>query len=272
MLTDIKNSIKAKLYDFTYTPFMSSVVISWIVLNHKYLLIYFGTAPLKEKLIMLNAYSFSCPLTNAVIPYAMNIWFPILFGLFYVFAYPWASKIFYEYTLERTKALKTIKQSIEDATPITQEEARQIRSDITRLVKERDELSEKLVEAEAKCEEKCDKKIFDYAKAQDSGKASVTPKTLEKTMPIEDDKLKILRFFYTSNYKPMYTSRAIDAIVSNTKVARPKVQKVITNLISEKTLEKKLDSAKREYIHISKKGNDTLLDLFDDEKTEEGNV
>ncbi|MDY0122462.1 MAG: hypothetical protein RBR54_11020 [Sulfurimonas sp.] len=144
MLEDIKNSIKAKLYDFTYTPFMSSVVVSWIILNHKYLLVYFGDAPLQQKLAVLNAYNFSCPLTNMVIPYAMNIWFPLVFGLFYVFVYPWASEIFYEYTLKKTKKLKEIKQNIEDETPITQEEARSIREGIDRLREARDDALNKL--------------------------------------------------------------------------------------------------------------------------------
>lgn len=169
MLDDIKSSIKAKLYDFTYTPFMSSVVVSWIILNHKYLLIYFGDAPLEQKLVVLNAYNFSCPLTNMVIPYAMNIWFPIIFGLFYVFVYPLISERFYEYTLEKTKKLKKIKQKIEDETPITQEEARKIRKEIDRLIEVRDDALNKL----SRKEEEYKKKLEPITEELYSSKKSI---------------------------------------------------------------------------------------------------
>jgi len=156
MFTDISNSIKAKLYDFTYTPFMSSVLLSWIVINHKYLLIYFGNSKLKEKLTLLNDYNSSVVIMDNEIPYSLNFLLPIIFGLFYVFIYPWISKVFYEYTLERTKALKVIKQEIEDETPITQEEARGIREDIDRLRDARDEARSKLRSTEEEYQQKLD--------------------------------------------------------------------------------------------------------------------
>lgn len=191
MLSDITNSIKAKLYDFTYTPFMSSVVISWIVLNHKYVLIYFGDAPLSKKLIMLNGYDFSCPLTNAAIPYAMNIWFPLIFGLFYVFIYPKFSKIFYEYTLERTKELKTIKKDIEDKTPVTQEEARKIREDIDRLSDAKDEALNKLRTKEAEYKEKLESSLQPLRKEVESLKSELGNATqATQTLTEERDNLQ----------------------------------------------------------------------------------
>jgi hypothetical protein len=59
VLNDIKDSIKAKLYDFTYTPFMSSVLISWVVFNQKYLLIYFSDSDLDKKLFLLTSHDFA---------------------------------------------------------------------------------------------------------------------------------------------------------------------------------------------------------------------
>lgn len=159
MLEDITNSIKAKLYDFTYTPFMSSVLISWIAINHKYLLIYFGESKLERKLALLNDYNSSVAVLQVEVPYSMNIILPILFGLFYVFVYPKASKVFYEYTLERTKELKKIKRDIEDVTPVTQEEAREIREDIDRLREARDEALNTLRTVEEKYKVKLDNQL-----------------------------------------------------------------------------------------------------------------
>lgn len=144
MLNDIKDSIKAKLYDFTYTPFMSSVFISWIILNHTYLLIYFSTFDLEKKLQKLENYDFACHFYGYTLPYAENVILPILFGLFYVFVYPLISKKFYEYTLKRTKELKGVKQLIEDETPLTQIEAREIRKLASILEEEKDKALESL--------------------------------------------------------------------------------------------------------------------------------
>ena len=185
MITDITNSIKAKLYDFTYTPFMSSVVISWVVLNHKYLLIYFGKAPLPKKIVMLNDYSFSSSLSNAAIPYAMNIWFPIIIGLLYVFVYPLVSKIFYEYTLNRTKALKKIKQNIEDETPLTQEEAKDLRNKYRDIEVELNEAYTELETAKARYEDKNSRLAQSYIEKENGLEELKKEAVNEATLPIQ---------------------------------------------------------------------------------------
>lgn len=293
MLSDITNSIKAKLYDFTYTPFMSSMIIAWIILNHKYLLIYFAEYGLDEKLELLNEHDFSYVIGTVCIPYAMNVWFPIAFGLFYVFVYPWASKIFYEYTLERTKALKKVKQKIEDETPITQEEAHQIRYDIEKLTRERDEQMEKALKAEAYYEKKYKERVDElnnneegddsatgedskvYFKVQNeltedndksSPEHSQTPLLINESSSSakENDKRKILRFFYESNYKPQAESYTLDNIVNKTQIPRPKAQKILDALILEKTLNRTTDSYK--IVSITPKGNSILIEMFDEEE------
>lgn len=131
MLDNIKDSIKAKLYDFAYTPFMSSFLISWIILNHKYLLIYFGDSTLEKKLMHLSVYH-------------IEFLYPLYIALIYVFIYPAFALGFYYATLFYNKWSKWVKQKIEDETPIPQEEARKIRADITRLSDEKDDTLIKL--------------------------------------------------------------------------------------------------------------------------------
>lgn len=275
MLSDITNSIKAKLYDFTYTPFMSSMIISWIIINHKYLLIYFGDSKLNEKLTRLNEYDFSASIFGLTIPYAMNIWFPIAFGLFYVFVYPWVSKIFYEYTLERTKALKEIKQKIEDETPITQDEARQIRSDIEQLTKERDEYRDKALQAEKHYKKQYQDRIKELETIEDiTATEDEVIKEKDVQTPIlhanvpemsrENDKTKVLRFFYESNYKTKQETSVLDSIVQKTNLARPKAQKILNDLILNKTLARTNDAFKT--ISITLKGNSELIEMFDKEE------
>lgn len=148
MIDDIKDSIKAKLYDFAYTPFMSSVLISWVLINHKYLLVFFAEYDLEKKLPILRNWDFAFHTPWFTVPCILNSLVPILFGLFYVFAYPKINKKFYEYTLERNKELKKIKQEIEDETPITQEQARELKREHYKLADERDRALDKLKESQ----------------------------------------------------------------------------------------------------------------------------
>ncbi len=91
----------------------------------KYILIYMASHNLDKKLELLKNYDFSL----WGIPYMYNVILPISFGLFYTFVYPWLSQLFYSYTLNRQKTLKTIKTKAEDQTPITQEEAKALKKE-----------------------------------------------------------------------------------------------------------------------------------------------
>lgn len=102
MLTEIKNSVKAKLYDSTNSPFLSSYIVSFILYNHKYILIYFGN--FEDKLSLLEANGLAWD----------GIIAPVLFALSYVYVYPYLLKFFYRYTLQRQKERIDIKQEIED--------------------------------------------------------------------------------------------------------------------------------------------------------------
>lgn len=146
MLDNIKDSIKAKLYDFAYTPFMSSYIISWVLLNHKYLLVYFGNSTLEKKLMQLSMYH-------------IEFLYPLYIALIYVFIYPAFALGFYYVTLFYNKWSKWVKQKIEDETPMPQEEARKIREDIARLSDEKDDALIKLGKKEDEYKEKLESKL-----------------------------------------------------------------------------------------------------------------
>jgi len=266
MLKDVQNSIKAKLYDFTYSPFMSSMIISWIILNHKYILIYLASYDLDKKLSLLEKYDFTLHIPWFPIPYFFNIVLPILFGLFYTFLYPMASKKFYEHTLEKNKELKKIKQDIEDVTPVTQEEARTLRESITQLTENKYALEKKLIESE----DRYKNKVKDIKKEKYIIPTSVRTSPINKketkitkvTKPEEDDKTKILRFFYESNYKWAEIDELLDEIYKQLSIARPKIQSIIDKLIKDNLL--KYDEYQQ--VVISDNGNKTLIEMFDKEK------
>lgn len=260
MLKDVQNSIKAKLYDFTYSPFLSSMIISWIIINHKYILIYMASYDLDKKLSLLKQYDFTLYTPWFNIPWAFNIWLPILFGLFYTFIYPQISKKFYEFTLKKNKELKKIKQDIEDITPVTQEEARALRESITQLTENKYELEKKLIEVEERYKKKVQEEDTKTPTAKVKVNKEVTnlPKTIKNK---EDDRTKILRFLYESNYKPVFESKLLDSIVSSTKIARPKAKLIIDTLIEENIL----NFSDINYVIITDNGNKKLIEMFDKE-------
>jgi len=297
------------MYDFTYTPFMSSMVIAWIVLNHKYLLIYMASFDLDKKLKLLENYDFSM----WGIQYMSNIILPITFGLFYTFAYPWLSQLFYSYTLNRNKTLKTIKTQVEDKTPITEEEAKSLKKENYERTEKILELEDKITTIEndtkdkittelnikhkkevAKLQKNYDNDIekklqeinADYQDAyQELSKEKSTldkqfkqindenntlkleNENLRKQIPKkqddeENDEDKVLRYFYEKNYKPIPFENALDSVVKETNLPRPKVSKIILDLIKKEICAKKQEGS---LLYITSYGNSYLVKKFDKE-------
>ena len=322
LVKEFNKSVKAKLYDFTYTPFMSSMVIAWIVLNHKYILIYMASFDIEKKLELLKKHDFSFHSQWINIPYAENIFLPILFGLFYTFVYPKISKTFYQYTLNEKKELKKVKQKIEELTPILEEDAKVIKADNYEKTKKIFDLEESISKVENKhlkeieiFEENSSEQIKiindghnkeiksikgkltkeieksykekmsnlekdfneSWAEVQKekndlldeitklnkklSSHKNITKSSKDTARIVEDDKSKILQYFYNSNYKTSLFSLALDGIVDSTKIPRPKVSKIISELINENILEKN----NRGYLFITDTGNFYLVEKFDNE-------
>lgn len=140
MIKDFIETIKAKLYDFYYNPFLISVFISWLIINREYLLIYFSDSAIKTKLELLENYDFSLavslPNQTMHIPMFFCLILPILLGLMYVYLYPLFAIRFYEYTLGRNKKLREAKQKIENETLLSIEESRMIRLEIIKMGEE----------------------------------------------------------------------------------------------------------------------------------------
>lgn len=143
IFTELTNSIKSKLYDFHYSPFMSSFVISWIILNHKYLIIVFSKEKLELKLEMLNKYQF-----ETIYGCTSSFIIPILIALFYVFFYPLIAFIFYKVTLIYQEMMRSEKHKIENKTLITKEEKEILINELSELKNESIKIREKYVISE----------------------------------------------------------------------------------------------------------------------------
>ncbi|MCT7564624.1 hypothetical protein N5U20_09915 [Aliarcobacter butzleri] len=121
MQKDLKDSIKARLYDFKYTPFLSSYIFSWIYFNSKLILIFTAPNLTVEKKIEMLSWS------------QINYKMPLYFALAYVFIFPIATAIFYAVTLLYKALMNWIQQKIQDKTPLPLEQAKGIREENIKL-------------------------------------------------------------------------------------------------------------------------------------------
>lgn len=150
MQKDFMDSIKARLYDFKYTPFLSSYIFSWLYVNSKLVLIFFSTKLKVEEKIEMLAWS------------DVSYWIPLGIAISYVMIFPAFSLVFYWITLKYKKKMAEIQVSIEDETPLTQEQAKELRNKYRDIEVELNETFTELETAKARYEDKNNKLAQSY--------------------------------------------------------------------------------------------------------------
>lgn len=123
MLDEFKKTLSSQLAERVTSPLGGSFVISWALWNYKFIVILFSnnTATTTFSLIERIAFpSFWATLTNGIL-------FPLLTALAYIFIYPYPSRFIYKFTRERQREISIIRQQIEDETPLTTAESRELR-------------------------------------------------------------------------------------------------------------------------------------------------
>lgn len=193
MFDELTKSVKASLYERAISPLFGTFVISWAVWNYKFIFVLISSMPVDEKLDYIDTFIYfdiwSCILIGFI--------YPLITALLFIFIYPYPALYVYKYWQEKQKKLKEAKQSIEDETPLTIEESRNIRRELFQLESEYDkELARKDAEIERLkahnqvIEEELDSKlkISEEAKSQKISKSDVD----EKDEP-DEDRIEILK-------------------------------------------------------------------------------
>lgn len=119
MFKDLTDSFKARLYDYNSSSFLSSFIISWIVINHQYVLIYFSDISIYSKTELLLEY-------QSKYFYSFCL-YPLLFALFYIFIYPHIHYYFYTFTIRQKIKLQNKKNEIEKTKTFTFEQINELR-------------------------------------------------------------------------------------------------------------------------------------------------
>jgi len=146
MLDDLWKSVKASLYDRTASPLFGAVAISWVFWNYRLLVLLFADMPVSEKFNFIDSVLYPEGWTKLV-------WLgvgPSVTALLFLLAYPFPARWIYGYWHNQQKALKAVRQAIEDDTPLTREESRQLRR---RLVELRAEYDSQLQQTNAESDE-----------------------------------------------------------------------------------------------------------------------
>jgi hypothetical protein len=140
MWEDLSKSVKAQLYERANSPLFGALLLAWCGWNYKIIFILLTKGDPEKKLAYIDAFLYS---TNYQI-YGNGILFPIGTALAYIYVYPFLAKYPYAYAQKKQKELKEIQQKIEDETPLTQEDARDLRNQLRQAATEFDKvLSEK---------------------------------------------------------------------------------------------------------------------------------
>ncbi|DAB34823.1 MAG TPA: hypothetical protein CFH82_03675 [Sulfurospirillum sp. UBA12182] len=131
MHNDLKDSIKARLYDMKYTPFLASYVFFFVYFNAKLFLIFFDPELATTCKIEMLSYDDVCH------------WKPIVGALFYTLIFPFFQIGFYSAKLWFDKKMNERKQAIEKQTLLSVEESIEIRYTAIKLQDELDEYIKK---------------------------------------------------------------------------------------------------------------------------------
>lgn len=123
MLDDLAKTVKAQLYERVSSPLLGAFTISWIAWNYRFLLVLVSSMPIAEKFAYID---------NNIFNSYQNIFlhgtlYPLITTLSLIFIYPFPAKFVYEYWRTRQRELKEVQQRIDDETPLTREEARELR-------------------------------------------------------------------------------------------------------------------------------------------------
>jgi len=190
MPQDFLNSVKARLYDFKYTPFLSSYIFAWIYVNRIYLLIFFSSQPSTSQKVQLISHT------------SIEYLDPLYFALVYVFLFPIATAVFYWITLMYKKLMNWIQQKIQDKTPMPQETANAILRNNRNLQKEVSEIEQEMTNIKRNYEIK-EKKLEDSFETRI--KERVEKEVKNKTQQINEDKKSIEKQF--DKYKNDLTAK-----------------------------------------------------------------
>ena len=132
MLDDLTKTVKAQLYERASSPLLASFALAWAAWNYRFVIVLVSSMTAHEKFQYIDNHLYQgfgeIALRGAL--------YPLLTSLLLIFVYPIPAKYVYEYWRKRHRELKEIQQRIDDETPLTKEDAREIRREAIKATTE----------------------------------------------------------------------------------------------------------------------------------------
>lgn len=124
MINELIKTVKAHLYDRVTSPLAGALIISWCLWNYPILITILSSHDPQQKIEFIQ---------TSLINYTRSIWGPLFTSLFFIFIYPFPARFVYWFWRKQKKALRDIKQKIEDEELLSKEESRAIRKEMFTL-------------------------------------------------------------------------------------------------------------------------------------------
>lgn len=247
-MDDIKKSILNTLNERISSPLIGGYIISWILWNYKTVFVLLSTKSIEDKFYFINNIIYHGDLHFIV----SGLFVPLIFSLFFIFAFPYPEKLIYKFWHRRKKELRDEKQKIDDEKLLTVAESR--------------DLYEKTIKIESEYYENLEKKDLEIKKLKEiisnndknpiqiknpvppespiPIKRPVPPKkidVLEKKeselkmkLNITDDELLLLKLILNKGIKDMNISMLTTLGVNHLNWNVYKSEKVVKDLINKK--------------------------------------
>lgn len=136
MFDELFKSIRATLYDRASSPLLGSFIVSWLVWNHRMIMVIFSGMSVTEKFSYIDT-----------VLYQRDFWYyfwrdlfcyPLFTAIAFILLYPYPAKWVYHFSRYQNKLLKDVKKAVEGSTLLTLEESNYIRRQMD-AVKEKSE-------------------------------------------------------------------------------------------------------------------------------------
>lgn len=132
VLDDLTKTVKAQLYERASSPLLASFALAWIAWNYRFIIVLISSMAAHEKFQYIDNHLYQGYWEIAL----RGALYPLITSLLLIFVYPIPAKYVYEYWRKRHRELKEIQQRIDDETPLTKEDAREIRREAMKATSE----------------------------------------------------------------------------------------------------------------------------------------
>lgn len=205
MLEELSKTVKAQLYERVSSPLLGSFLIAWCGWNYKFVLVLISSMEAEKKIAYINANLYPSMWDRVLEGFT----YPLLTSLALIFAYPWPARWIFSYSRKQQIMLKKLQQVLDEETPLTKEDAKDLRRENSKISSEYEEeisswkkrvsmLSDQLVEANKALQEKGGDKEVIGQLISDKAYLEQVEQMLNMRIKSQDEEIHMLRGMLSS--------------------------------------------------------------------------